>query len=164
MNTKPEGSFKLILPAGKANPAPPIGPALGQRGLNIMEFCKSFNDLTSKMTGPVPVIITFYKNNYPKGDGLISILGFFVMISVFSSAHTLPKESQIQFSYLLSKLYPISICSSAILISYPLWIPSWKESKLIGVVCQARIVQYTCTLYIVRFDSTLYDVYGTYWN
>jgi large subunit ribosomal protein L11 len=62
MNTKPEGSFKLILPAAKANPAPPIGPALGQRGLNIMEFCKTFNELTAKMTGPDHVIITFYKN------------------------------------------------------------------------------------------------------
>ena len=62
MNRKPEGSFKLIIQAGKANPAPPIGPALGQRGLNIMEFCKTFNDQTSKMTGPVPVIISFYKD------------------------------------------------------------------------------------------------------
>lgn len=62
MNRKPEGSFKLIIQAGKANPAPPIGPALGQRGLNIMEFCKSFNDQTAKMSGPVPVIISFYKD------------------------------------------------------------------------------------------------------
>lgn len=63
MNTKkPDGSFKLIIQAGKANPAPPIGPACGQRGLNIMEFCKTFNDLTSKMSGPVPVIVNFYKD------------------------------------------------------------------------------------------------------
>lgn len=62
MNRKPEGSFKLIIQAGKANPAPPIGPALGQRGLNIMEFCKTFNEQTSKMSGPVPVIISFYKD------------------------------------------------------------------------------------------------------
>jgi large subunit ribosomal protein L11 len=59
---KPDGSFKLIIQAGKANPAPPIGPALGQRGLNIMEFCKTFNEQTSKMSGPVPVIISFYKD------------------------------------------------------------------------------------------------------
>ena len=59
---KPEGSFKLILQAGKANPAPPIGPAMGQRGLNIMEFCKQFNEATGKMSGPVPVIINFYKD------------------------------------------------------------------------------------------------------
>ncbi len=59
---KPDGSFKLILQAGKANPAPPIGPAMGQRGLNIMEFCKQFNDATGKMSGPVPVIINFFKD------------------------------------------------------------------------------------------------------
>ena len=52
----------MIIQAGKANPAPPIGPALGQRGLNIMEFCKAFNDQTAKMSGPVPVIISFYKD------------------------------------------------------------------------------------------------------
>ncbi len=62
MNKKPDGSFKLIIEAGKANPAPPIGPALGQRGLNIMEFCKTFNDQTSKMSGPVPVVVNWYKD------------------------------------------------------------------------------------------------------
>lgn len=62
MNRKPDGSFKLIVEAGKANPAPPIGPALGQRKLNIMEFCKTFNDMTSKMSGPIPVIVHFYKD------------------------------------------------------------------------------------------------------
>lgn len=62
MNKKPDGSFKLIVEAGKANPAPPIGPALGQRGLNIMEFCKAFNDQTSKMAGPVPVVIHWFKD------------------------------------------------------------------------------------------------------
>jgi large subunit ribosomal protein L11 len=56
------GSFKLVVQAGKANPAPPIGPALGQKGLNIMEFCKQFNALTAKMEGPVPVIITYYSD------------------------------------------------------------------------------------------------------
>lgn len=61
-NKKPDGSFKLIIEAGKATPAPPIGPALGQRKLNIMEFCKTFNELTSKMSGPVPVIVNFFKD------------------------------------------------------------------------------------------------------
>jgi large subunit ribosomal protein L11 len=52
------------VPAGKANPSPPIGPALGQRGLNIMEFCKAFNAATQKMEPgmPVPVIITAYQD------------------------------------------------------------------------------------------------------
>ncbi len=54
--------IKLQVPAGKANPSPPIGPALGQRGLNIMEFCKAFNAATQKMEAglPVPVVITAY--------------------------------------------------------------------------------------------------------
>ena len=52
----------MIIQAGKANPAPPIGPALGQRGLNIMDFCKAFNDKTSKLSGPIPVVVFFYKD------------------------------------------------------------------------------------------------------
>lgn len=56
------GYVKLQVPAGKANPSPPIGPALGQRGLNIMEFCKSFNAQTQGMEPglPIPVVITAY--------------------------------------------------------------------------------------------------------
>src|SRR5690606_30931737 len=58
------GFIKLQVPAGKANPSPPIGPALGQRGLNIMEFCKAFNAATQKMEPglPVPVVITAYQD------------------------------------------------------------------------------------------------------
>jgi large subunit ribosomal protein L11 len=53
--------LKLQIPAGKANPAPPVGPALGQRGINIMEFCKAFNEKTKDMIGyNIPVIITVY--------------------------------------------------------------------------------------------------------
>ena len=56
------GFIKLQVPAGKANPSPPIGPALGQRGLNIMEFCKAFNAATQKLEPgmPIPVVITAY--------------------------------------------------------------------------------------------------------
>ena len=56
------GFIKLQVPAGKANPSPPIGPALGQRGLNIMEFCKAFNAQTQKLEkgAPIPVVITIY--------------------------------------------------------------------------------------------------------
>ncbi len=53
---------KLAIQAGKANPAPPVGPALGQAGVNIMEFCKQFNDRTKDKQGPVPVIIDVYKD------------------------------------------------------------------------------------------------------
>ena len=58
------GYIKLQIPAGKANPAPPIGPALGQAGLNIMEFCKQFNAATQKTEAgtPIPVVITAYKD------------------------------------------------------------------------------------------------------
>ena len=57
------GQIKLQIPAGQANPAPPIGPALGQHGVNIMEFCKQFNAKTQKDAGQItPVIITVYKD------------------------------------------------------------------------------------------------------
>ena len=57
------GYVKLQIKGGQANPAPPVGPALGQRGINIMEFCKAFNEKTKSMMGkPVPVIITVYKD------------------------------------------------------------------------------------------------------
>ncbi len=62
MAKKIVGFVKLQVPAGKANPSPPIGPALGQRGLNIMEFCKAFNAATQKLEPglPVPCVITAY--------------------------------------------------------------------------------------------------------
>lgn len=53
---------KLQIEAGKANPSPPVGPALGQAGVNIMEFCKAFNDKTKTLKGPVPVVINVYKD------------------------------------------------------------------------------------------------------
>ena len=57
------GYIKLQIMGGQANPAPPVGPALGQRGINIMEFCKAFNEKTKSMMGkPVPVVITVYKD------------------------------------------------------------------------------------------------------
>ncbi len=62
MAKKIVGFIKLQIAAGKANPSPPVGPALGQRGLNIMEFCKAFNAATQKMEPgmPIPVVITAY--------------------------------------------------------------------------------------------------------
>jgi large subunit ribosomal protein L11 len=60
---KVKGFIKLQLPAGKANPAPPVGPALGQHGVNIMEFCKAYNERTKDMPGQViPVIITVFED------------------------------------------------------------------------------------------------------
>ncbi len=64
MAKKIAGYVKLQIPAGKANPSQPVGPALGQRGLNIMEFCKAFNAATQKMEpgAPIPVVITAYQD------------------------------------------------------------------------------------------------------
>ncbi|MGE0410089.1 MAG: 50S ribosomal protein L11 [Amphiplicatus sp.] len=64
MAKKIAGSLKLQVPAGAATPSPPIGPALGQRGLNIMEFCKSFNAASQQMEKgmPIPVVITIYSD------------------------------------------------------------------------------------------------------
>ena len=62
MAKKISGYLKLQIPAGQANPSPPVGPALGQRGVNIMEFCKAFNAATQNMEPgmPIPVILTVY--------------------------------------------------------------------------------------------------------
>ncbi|MEL7029966.1 MAG: 50S ribosomal protein L11 [Pseudomonadota bacterium] len=64
MAKKVSGFLKLQVPAGAANPSPPIGPALGQRGLNIMEFCKAFNAATQEMEKnmPIPTVITIYSD------------------------------------------------------------------------------------------------------
>ncbi len=57
---KIDGYIKLLVDAGKATPSPPVGPALGQRGVNIMEFCKAFNAQTAKLEGLLPVTVTVY--------------------------------------------------------------------------------------------------------
>lgn len=64
MAKKVEAYIKLQIPAGKANPSPPVGPALGQQGVNIMEFCKAFNASTQSMEPglPIPVVITVYSD------------------------------------------------------------------------------------------------------
>ena len=64
MAKKVAGTMKLQVPAGQANPSPPVGPALGQRGINIMEFCKAFNAKTQEMEpgSPCPTIITYYQD------------------------------------------------------------------------------------------------------
>jgi large subunit ribosomal protein L11 len=65
MAKKIDGYIKLEIPAGQANPSPPVGPALGQRGLNIMEFCKAFNAATqnTEQGVPTPVVITAYQDH-----------------------------------------------------------------------------------------------------
>ena len=61
MPKKVAGLLKLLCEAGKASPAPPIGPALGQKGVNIMEFCKSFNAQSEKLEGVLPVVVQYTK-------------------------------------------------------------------------------------------------------
>ena len=64
MAKKIDGYIKLQIPSGQANPSPPVGPALGQKGVNIMEFCKAFNASTQKLEQgmPIPVVITVYND------------------------------------------------------------------------------------------------------
>ena len=63
MAKKVSALIKLQVPAGKANPAPPVGPALGQHGVNIMEFCKAFNERTANQAGMIiPVVITVFED------------------------------------------------------------------------------------------------------
>ena len=91
MAKKIEGYIKLQVPAGKANPSPPIGPALGQRGLNIMEFCKAFNAKTQELEVgmPIPVVITAYS------DRSFSFVTKTPPVSYFlKKAAGLPKGSQ----------------------------------------------------------------------
>ena len=66
MAKKLVGSMKLQVAAGKANPSPPVGPALGQRGINIMEFCKAFNAKTADLEpgAPCPTVISYYQDKY----------------------------------------------------------------------------------------------------
>ena len=67
MAKKITGYVKLQIPAGKATPAPPVGPALGQHGVNIMGFCKEFNERTNKQAGLIiPVVITVYQDAGPE--------------------------------------------------------------------------------------------------
>ena len=79
-------------------------------------------------------IIEVCKRNYPNGEGLISILGFFVMIVTFSSVHNLSIKFHNQHSFLLDVLYPLTLCTSSALISYPLWLQQWKDSGFIAVI------------------------------
>jgi K+-sensing histidine kinase KdpD len=88
----------------------------------IIRDIKSFN------------ILKVCKNNYHNGEGIISVLGLFVMIVTFSSVHNLSTQLHNNYSFLLDILYPITLCTSSSLISYPLWLQRWKDSELISVI------------------------------
>jgi len=87
MAKKIAGTLKLQVPAGKANPSPPVGPALGQRGINIMEFCKAFNAKTQEMEpgAPCPTIITYYVDK-----------SFSMVIKTPPASHLLKKAAKLK--------------------------------------------------------------------
>lgn len=87
MAKKVIGQLKLQVKAGQANPSPPVGPALGQRGINIMQFCKDFNARTQEMEqgAPVPVIITYYQDK-----------SFSMEIKTSPASHFLKKAAKLQ--------------------------------------------------------------------
>ncbi len=74
--------IKLALPAGKATPAPPVGPALGQHGVNIMGFCKAFNEKTKGREGLIlPAVISVYTDKYPDADKCqVSYLALYTLV------------------------------------------------------------------------------------
>ena len=91
MAKKLAGTMKLQVPAGQANPSPPVGPALGQRGINIMEFCKAFNAKTADMEpgAPCPTVITYYSDKSFTFEVKTAPVSFFL-----KKAAKLPKGSQ----------------------------------------------------------------------
>ena len=107
MAKKIAGELKLQIPAGKANPSPPVGPALGQRGLNIMEFCKAFNAKTQEMEvgAPCPTIITYYVDKSFSMEIKTSPASFFLKkaVNIKSGSQTAGKETIAQISSLKIK-------------------------------------------------------------
>lgn len=79
-------------------------------------------------------LIEVLTRNCPKGDGMISILGFFVMISVFSGFNYLSAEHHSQYEWLLNVIYPMTLFSSALFIGYPLWLQQWKQTSAFAIV------------------------------
>ncbi len=79
-------------------------------------------------------ILSVCKSNYPNSEGLISILGLFVMVVTFSSVNNLSMQLHNKYGFLIDVLYPLTLCSSSALISYPLWLQQWKNTKFIAVI------------------------------
>ena len=102
------GLIKLQIPAGKANPSPPVGPALGQKGLNIMEFCKAFNAATQKMEPgiPVPVVITAYEDKSFTFITKLPPVAYYIKQAAKSRAKSLP----VRLRWLRSRKLPKPKC------------------------------------------------------
>jgi large subunit ribosomal protein L11 len=121
MAKKITGYVKLQVPAGSANPSPPIGPALGQRGLNIMEFCKAFNAKTAQMEKgtPIPVVITAYADRSFTFELKLPPVTYFLKkaAGITSGAKTtgrgfIGKITQAQIREIAEKKLPDLNCSS----------------------------------------------------
>ncbi len=93
-----------------------------QSKLKLFKEIKNFN------------LLKILKSNCPAGDGMISLIGFFVMISTFTSTHTLPRDIQLEYKNILDIYYPIALFMSTLLISYPLWLDSWKNNSALPIV------------------------------
>ena len=108
MAKKIDGYIKLQIPAGQANPSPPVGPALGQKGVNIMEFCKAFNADTQSMEPglPIPVVITVYSDKsftYIKKTPPASVL--LRKIAGIKSGSGRPNTEKVNSQYLLMQYF-----------------------------------------------------------
>ena len=121
MAKKVTGYIKLQVPAGAANPSPPIGPALGQRGLNIMEFCKAFNARTAQMEKgtPIPVVITAYGDRSFTFEMKLPPVSFFLKkaTGITSGAKTtgrgfVGKITQAQINEIATKKLPDPNCAT----------------------------------------------------
>ena len=97
MAKKIDGYIKLQIPAGQANPSPPVGPALGQKGVNIMEFCKAFNAATQKLEQgmPIPVTITVYQDKSFTYETKSPPVSFFIKKALKLKASKTPEKEVI---------------------------------------------------------------------
>ena len=136
MAKKVTGYIKLQVPAGSANPSPPIGPALGQRGLNIMEFCKAFNAKTQQLEKgmPIPVIITAYQDRSftfelkqpPVSYFLKQASGIKAGSATVGKGAFVGKISKAQIAEIATKKMPDLNCASVEAASMPTrWSAAW---------------------------------------
>jgi len=100
----------------------------------------------------IGTVLRVCKYNCPKGEGLISILGLFVIISSFGSVNTLVKEVQMQFSQLLWYSYPVTLFTATVLITYPLWLQRWKDTDLLAISWNLTMF---CILIVFNFLMVL---------
>lgn len=100
-----------------------------------------------------------FEKNSPKNESLISIVGLFVMISTFSSVSTLPDMAKLLYANILDVFYPITLCFSTILISYPLWLSNWKETEFVELFWNlGTFVVLICFSFFLVFISNFHEI------